>query len=136
MEVKISSIKELENLVKYLLNKWYKKFLLKWDLWAWKTEFTRQLAKQLWILNINSPTYTYINNYQNKLLHWDFYRIQNEQDFLNLGILDEIEKFDYVCIEWPKFSHLYIDNKNRLEIKIKKLKKNVRKIFIKNLSKS
>ncbi len=132
MLFQISSIQELEELVKKLLNRWYKKFLLKWDLWAGKTEFTKQLAKQLWISNISSPTYTYINNYQNKLLHWDFYRINSEQEFLNLWILDEIEDFDYVCIEWPKFSHLYAD-KDWLEIEIKKIDKNKRQIEIKNL---
>ena len=132
MLFQISSIQELEELVKKLLNRWYKKFLLKWDLWAGKTEFTKQLAKQLWISNISSPTYTYINNYQNKLLHWDFYRINSEQEFLNLWILDEIEDFDYVCIEWPKFSHLYAD-KDWLEVEIKKIDKNKRQIEIKNL---
>jgi len=132
MLFQIFSIQELEELVKKLLNRWYKKFLLKWDLWAGKTEFTKQLAKQLWISNISSPTYTYINNYQNKLLHWDFYRINSEQEFLNLWILDEIEDFDYVCIEWPKFSHLYAD-KDWLEVEIKKIDKNKRQIEIKNL---
>jgi len=132
MLFQISSIQELEELVKKLLSRWYKKFLLKWDLWAGKTEFTKQLAKQLWISNITSPTYTYINNYQNKLLHWDFYRINSEQEFLNLWILDEIEDFDYVCIEWPKFSHLYAD-KDWLEIEIKKIDENKRQIEIKNL---
>ena len=132
MLFQISSIQELEELVKKLLNRWYKKFLLKWDLWAGKTEFTKQLAKQLWISNISSPTYTYINNYQNKLLHWDFYRINSEQEFLNLWILDEIEDFEYVCIEWPKFSHLYAD-KDWLEIEIKKIDENKRQIEIKNL---
>jgi len=132
MLFQISSIQELEELVKKLLNRWYKKFLLKWDLWAGKTEFTKQLAKQLWISNISSPTYTYINNYQNKLLHWDFYRINSEQEFLNLWILDEIEDFEYVCIEWPKFSHLYAD-KDWLEVEIKKIDKNKRQIEIKNL---
>ena len=130
MLFQISSIQELEGLVKELLNQWYKKFLLKWDLWAGKTEFTKQLAKQLWISNITSPTYTYINNYQNKLLHWDFYRINSEQEFLNLWILDEIENFEYVCIEWPKFSHLYADE-DWLEIEIKKLDENKREIEIK-----
>ena len=117
--IEIKNIEELENLVKSLLEKWYKKFLLEWDLWVWKTEFTKQLAKQLWIKNISSPTYTYINIYDDKLLHWDFYRIESEQDFLNLWIIDEIENYDYVCIEWPKFENYYIDE-DFVKIKIEK----------------
>lgn len=120
MEKTISSIKDLSDFIDELLKKWYKKFLLSWDLWVWKTEFTKQLAKKIWIKNISSPTYTYINNYDNKLLHWDFYRIKEQQDFLNLWILEDIEYFEYVCIEWPKFKELYKDE-DFIELEIKKI---------------
>ena len=119
MEKIIYSIDDLKQFANQLYKDWYKKFLLKWDLWAWKTEFVKQFANILWIKNITSPTYTYINNYENKLLHWDFYRIKNEIELLNLWIIEEMEEFEYICIEWPKFSHLYA-NSNWLEIEIKK----------------
>jgi len=119
MEKIIYSIDDLKQFTNQLYKDWYKKFLLKWDLWAWKTEFVKQFANILWIKNITSPTYTYINNYENKLLHWDFYRIKNEIELLNLWIIEEMEEFEYICIEWPKFSHLYA-NSNWLEIEIKK----------------
>jgi len=119
MQKEIWTIQELENFVKELLVKWYKKFLLEGDLWVGKTEFTKQLAKQLGIKNISSPTYTYINIYDNKLLHWDFYRIENVEDFLNLWIVDEIWDYDYVCIEWPKFEEYYVDE-DFLKINIEK----------------
>jgi len=126
----ISSIWELKKIVEELLNKWYKKFLLKWDLWVGKTEFTKQLANYIWIKNISSPTYTYINIYEDKILHWDFYRISSKEEFLNLWILDEIQEYDYVIIEWPKFQELYQD-KDFLEIEIKKISENKREIIIK-----
>ena len=119
--MKIKTIDELSDFVKQLLDKGYKKFLLEWDLWVGKTEFTKQLAKHLWIKNISSPTYTYINIYDDKLLHWDFYRIETEQEFLNLWIVDEIENYDYVVIEWPKFENYYIDD-DFVKISIKKEK--------------
>ncbi len=115
----IYNIKDLSNCIDKLLQKWYKKFLLSWDLWVWKTEFTKQLAKKIWIENISSPTYTYINNYNDKLLHWDFYRIEKKEDLLNLWILEDIEDFDYICIEWPRFKEFY-KNEEFLEIYIKK----------------
>ena len=126
----ISTIQDLENLIKDLLEKWHKKFLLKWDLWVGKTEFTKQLAKQIWIKNISSPTYTYINIYDDKMLHGDFYRIDTKEEFLNLGILDEIQEYEYISIEWPKFQELYEDEKF-LEIEIKKNSQNKREIIIK-----
>lgn len=119
MEKKIYSIQELSDFVDNLLKKWYKKFLLNWDLWVGKTEFTKQLAKRLWIRKISSPTYTYINNYENNFLHWDFYRIEDKKDLINLWILDEIEDSEYICIERPKFKELY-KNDEFLELTIKK----------------
>lgn len=125
----IKNIEELKNYIKELLNKWHKKFLLEWDLWVWKTEFTKQLANLIWIKNISSPTYTYINIYDNKLLHWDFYRIESESEFLNLWIIDEIENYEYICIEWPKYENLYKDE-NFVKIKIEKIDENTRKIEV------
>jgi len=126
----INNIQELEKLVKDLLGKWYKKFLLKWDLWVGKTEFTKQLAKQIWIKNISSPTYTYINIYEDKMLHWDFYRIYLQEELLNIWVLEEIQEYDYVVIEWPKFQELYEDE-DFIEIQIKKLSENKREVIIK-----
>ena len=125
----INNIQELEEVVKKLLASGKKKFLLEWDLWAGKTEFTKQLAKQLGIKNISSPTYTYINIYDNKLLHGDFYRIDSEEEFLNLWIADEIPEYEYVCIEWPKFEKFY-DDGEFTRIKIEKLKNWKRKLTI------
>ena len=125
----INNIQELEKFVKDLLNSGKKKFLLEWDLGVWKTEFTKQLAKQIGIKNISSPTYTYINIYDNKLLHWDFYRINSEEEFLNLWIVDEISDYDYVCIEWPKFENYY-DDWSFTRVKIEKLPDWKRKIKI------
>jgi len=127
MEYNILTIWELSDIIKNLLKQWYKKFLLKWDLWVWKTEFTKQLAKQLWIKNISSPTYTYINIYSNKLLHWDLFRIKDKEEFINLWILDEINNFEYVCIEWPKFTELYkTDEFINIEIKKNWEKRNIK----------
>jgi len=125
----INNIQELEQLVKNLLDKWYKKFLLEWDLWAGKTECTKQLAKHIWIKNISSPTYTYINIYEDKMLHWDFYRISSQEELLNLWILEEIQEYDYVVIEWPRFQKLYQDE-NFIKIQIKKINENQREIII------
>ena len=125
----LHNINELKLFVKGLLEKWYKKFLLEWDLWVGKTEFTKQLANILWIKNISSPTYTYINIYEDKLLHWDFYRIESEEEFLNLWILDEIDNYEYIVIEWPKFLEFYKDE-SFLHLKIVKLEDGSRKIEI------
>lgn len=105
----INNIEELDEFAKKLIQNWHKKFLLEWDLWVGKTEFTKHLAKNIWIMNVKSPTYTYINIYDELLLHWDFYRIETREDFLSMWILEQILEYEYVCIERPKFKDLYLD---------------------------
>ncbi len=105
--------------------------LLQGDLWAGKTLLTKWFAKWLWIdwNTVQSPTYAYINIYNNKLLHIDMYRLEKYEDLIEKWILDQINHFDYIVIEWPKF----IDKlglKNYLEINITKKSESEREINI------
>jgi len=105
--------------------------LLKWDLWAGKTLLTKWFAKWLlidWNI-VQSPTYAYINIYENKLLHIDMYRIEKYEDLMEKWIIDQINQFDYVVIEWPRFiDKLWL--KNYLEINIMKKSNTEREIKI------
>lgn len=111
------------------ISKKYSKFLLYWDLWAWKTHFVKGVVFWLWISPdiVQSPTYTYLNIYENKLLHMDLYRLENEQDFIEKWILNQIDLYDHIAIEWPRFENLYVDN-NWLKIYITKIDENTREI--------
>ena len=113
------------------LSKKYKKILLEGSLWAWKTHFVKWFAKWIGIdpQIVQSPTYTYLNNYENKLLHIDMYRIPSFEELLEKWILDQIEIFDYIVIERPKRTEEYTDN-NWIKIKIEKLDENTRKIIL------
>ena len=86
----------------------HKTILLKWDLWAGKTLFTKGFAKWLEIdeNSVQSPTYTYLNSYDNKLLHIDMYRLENENEVWEKWINDQISQYDYITIERPKFIEL------------------------------
>ena len=108
------------NLWKELAKK-YKKILLYGDLWAGKTSLTKGFAQWLWIESnlVQSPTYTYINTYDNKLIHLDLYRLENIQDLIEKWIQDQLEDFDFVVIERPKFED-YLDLDSYTKITIKK----------------
>ncbi len=75
------------------------------DLGTGKTTFAKGFAEGLGISpeQVQSPTYTYINVYDNKLLHIDLYRLENFDDLVEKGILDQIENYDYILIERPKW---------------------------------
>jgi len=109
----------------------HKFLLLEWDLWAGKTLLTKWFARWLWIdLNtVQSPTYAYINIYDNKLLHIDMYRIEKYEDLVEKWILDQINQFNYVVVERPKFiDKLWL--KDYLKINIQKISETERKINI------
>lgn len=94
------------------------KVLLYWELWAGKTHFVKWFVEWLWIdpYKVQSPTYTYFHNYDEKILHVDMYRLEEEKYFIEKWMLQQIQDFDYVVIEWPKFEHLYADGYMRVKI--------------------
>lgn len=85
--------------------------LLYGDLGAGKTHFVKWFVEGLWTdaYKVQSPTYTYFHDYDNKILHMDMYRLEDQKYFVEKWFLQQISDFDYVVIEWPKFTDLYAD---------------------------
>ncbi|MDD5098189.1 MAG: tRNA (adenosine(37)-N6)-threonylcarbamoyltransferase complex ATPase subunit type 1 TsaE [Candidatus Pacebacteria bacterium] len=83
---------------------------LKGSLGAGKTTFIQGFAKGLGVKQkVLSPTFIIFNKYPLKgnrfknFYHFDCYRIENEQEIINLGFEDIIsDKKNIVCIEWPE----------------------------------
>lgn len=101
--------------------------LLNGALWAGKTLLTKWFASWLSIDPniVQSPTYTYINIYDHKLLHIDMYRLQEYDDLVQKWILDQIHQYEYIVIERPKFVD-QIWFSNYLQIDIDKKSQNQR----------
>ena len=76
------------------------------NLWSWKTTFTKWFAEGLWIdpKKVQSPTYTYVNVYDDKLLHIDMYRLDTFEDLVEKWIIDLVNQYEYILIEWPKWT--------------------------------
>lgn len=117
----IRSPEEMYNYWKSLSKK-NKVLLLKWELWAWKTTLIKWFAEWLWINpeKVQSPTYAYVNIYDDKLLHIDMYRLSSYDELIEKGILNQISDFDNVVIEWPKWEN-ELDLENPLTIQIDKI---------------
>lgn len=117
----IRSPEEMYNYWKSLSNK-NKVLLLKWELWAWKTTLIKWFAEWLWINpeKVQSPTYAYVNIYDDKLLHIDMYRLSTYDELIEKGILNQISDFDNVVIERPKWED-ELDLENPLIIQIDKI---------------
>jgi tRNA threonylcarbamoyladenosine biosynthesis protein TsaE len=111
------------------LAKSHKIILLEGELWAGKTTFTKGFAQWLGIENakVQSPTYAYLNSYDNKLLHIDMYRIETYDQIIEKWIKEQIEEHEYIIIERPKFIEK-INLGKTAKVVIKKIDTKTRKI--------
>ncbi|MEF2175831.1 MAG: tRNA (adenosine(37)-N6)-threonylcarbamoyltransferase complex ATPase subunit type 1 TsaE [Candidatus Absconditabacteria bacterium] len=104
--------------------------LLNGELGAGKTTFTKGFVSGLGLDPdlVQSPTYTLVNIYGDKVLHIDMYRIDELNDLIEKGIIDLISNFEYVIIEWPKYIDYY-DGYDWLNIQINKINYNTRTVY-------
>ncbi|MGL4981902.1 MAG: tRNA (adenosine(37)-N6)-threonylcarbamoyltransferase complex ATPase subunit type 1 TsaE [Treponemataceae bacterium] len=102
---------------------------------AGKTVFTKGFAEGLAIFDeITSPTYTIISEYDGKLplYHIDVYRLDDENDFIELGGEDFLFGKGVCVIEWSKKIKNLLP-KNTIYISIAIEKDNSRCITAQNL---
>jgi len=72
----------------------------------------------------NSPTFGIVNEYQNSngdLLgyHFDFYRLEDEEEALDLGLEDYFSQDTWIFIEWPeKIGTQLPENYTRISLEI------------------
>lgn len=76
---------------------------------------------------MQSPTYAYLNSYDNKLLHIDMYRFENFAEVVEKGVLNQISEFDFIVIEWPKWID-QLDLGEYLELQIDKISAGERRV--------
>src|SRR5690554_1076412 len=73
------------------------------DLGAGKTTLTKSIGIGLGISDyITSPTFTLINEYKGRvrLYHFDVYRLEDEEDLLDLGYEDYFYSNGVTIVEW------------------------------------
>ena len=80
--------------------------LLEGDLGAGKTTFVKGLISALCEIGLHevaSPTFTYMNIYNNKhpVHHFDLYRITSEEQFLQMGLAEYLDPNAICLVEWP-----------------------------------
>ena len=98
-------------------------FLFYGDMGAGKTTLIKSLCDVLESDdNITSPTFAIVNEYvakQGKIYHFDFYRLKNQTEALDLGSDEYFYSGDYCFIEWPeKIPDLLPAHYNRIIIKV------------------
>lgn len=102
------SLKDLEAIAKLIIaTSKHKIILLYGQMGVGKTTLIKELCKELGVKdNISSPTFSLVNEYQSnrleKIYHFDFYRIEDEEEALDIGIDDYFDSENWCFIEWPE----------------------------------
>ena len=106
--------------------------LLSGDLGAGKTVFAKGLAKGLGIdEDITSPTFTIMNCYQNKLNHFDLYRLNSVDELLGVGAEEELYSDKISLVEWPEIVGFDFFPNSAIVVQIVKVDENTREINFK-----
>lgn len=71
-----------------------------------KTTLIKAIGKELGVTDtMSSPTFSIINEYvagNKRVFHFDFYRIRNEAEALDIGVEEYFYSGNYCFIEWPE----------------------------------
>lgn len=130
---KLSEIEKASNFVLKNVNR--DVILITGEVGTGKTTLIKEYCKLIGVEEIvNSPTYTLINEYQNKsgkIVHIDLYRVKDINEINELGLFEYLDK-NIVIIEWPEIILKMIDVKYSL-INITFINEKERKLSIKNL---
>jgi tRNA threonylcarbamoyladenosine biosynthesis protein TsaE len=83
-----------------------KVFLFHGDMGAGKTTFIKSLCEALGVQeSVTSPTFAIVNEYigtNAKIYHFDFYRLKNQTEALDMGAEEYFYSGHYCFIEWPE----------------------------------
>ena len=129
---KLSELEKASNFV--LKNVNHDIILITGEVGTGKTTLIKEYCKLIGVEEtVNSPTYTLINEYQNKrgkIVHMDLYRVKDINEINELGFFEYLEN-NIVIIEWPEIILKMIDIKYSM-INITFINEKERKLSINN----
>ncbi len=101
---------------------------------AGKTTFIKAICDVLEVEdNVCSPTFAICNVYYSKkageIYHFDFYRLENEEQALDIGVEENFYSGNYCFMEWAENIPSLIPS-DCVEVKIKEIEKHQRKITL------
>lgn len=102
------SIEEVNSIAKDLIsNAKYKILLFFGEMGVGKTTLIKEICKELGTNDvISSPTFSLVNEYRSEsntvIYHFDFYRIEDEEEAYDIGIEDYFDSNAWCLIEWPE----------------------------------
>ena len=109
MEISINSLNEIRKAVQEFVAAMGDRtvFAFYGKMGAGKTTFIKAVCEELGVEDvINSPTFAIVNEYVDgrgePIYHFDFYRIKNQQEVLDIGYEDYVYSGNVCFMEWPE----------------------------------
>ncbi|RYU89226.1 tRNA (adenosine(37)-N6)-threonylcarbamoyltransferase complex ATPase subunit type 1 TsaE [Mucilaginibacter terrigena] len=112
-------------------------FLFYGDMGAGKTTLIKSLCKKLGVNDeVTSPTFSIVNEYESSdgpVYHFDFYRLKDHSEAMDMGYEEYFYSGNYCFIEWPeKIADLVPDSYTGVRIHV--LDATSRQITVENIS--
>ena len=109
-KIQITSLEDLDRAAREFLDAIGDKTLVAFyaPMGAGKTTFTTAVCKALGVEEdaISSPTFAIVNEYRSgngePVFHFDFYRIENPAEALDIGLYDYLDSGCLCLMEWPE----------------------------------
>ncbi len=132
--IRINSVDELPQVAEAFLNNFKSEriFAFYGKMGAGKTTFIKALCRAMGSKdNITSPTFALVNEYDcdlpEKILHFDFYRIKDISEAMDIGLDDYLDSGNYCFMEWPELVDRLLPD-NLVEVKIEAISATERQI--------
>jgi tRNA threonylcarbamoyladenosine biosynthesis protein TsaE len=101
------TLNEITEVAKEVISNAKRKVLLfNGEMGVGKTTLIKEIVKQLGVLdNVSSPTFSLVNEYHSttgeKIYHFDFYRINSEEEAMDMGVEEYFYSKSWCLVEWP-----------------------------------
>ena len=115
---------DIDNIAKELIKSFKNKIVLfNGDMGSGKTTIISSIVNFLGTnVKVSSPTFSIVNEYnvdESSIYHFDFYRIKNSYEALDLGIYDYLNSGNWNFIEWgDKIQELLTEEFTTVNIKV------------------
>ncbi|WP_117880682.1 tRNA (adenosine(37)-N6)-threonylcarbamoyltransferase complex ATPase subunit type 1 TsaE [Aureibaculum luteum] len=115
------TIDQLQEVASEIIDSASSKILLFYgEMGVGKTTLIKEIVKQLGVDDVvSSPTFSLVNEYVSNegesIYHFDFYRINDEEEALDMGVEEYFDSNNWCLIEWPE------NIKNLLPLKADKI---------------
>lgn len=108
--IQINNLQDLDRAAKQFLEEIGDRSLIAFyaPMGAGKTTFITAVCKALGVRSdaVSSPTFAIINEYRaasgEPIFHFDFYRIQKNEEALDIGLYDYLDSGCLCLMEWPE----------------------------------